>query len=204
MEERAVSEGSEAEVPRCSLPAEQRQRRAEDLRRELLPRLLAWRPLPAGFAVRLPDDAESRRLAEDFVAFERGCCGFAEYAIRSDADRDAIWLEVRDPEDGMAALRAFVARSVPQEPDPGTEERGSGMLRAGVTGMLLSVVALLVCATPALALVLAGLGASVAVADAARVVDGVAIALLAAGLALAVVALRRRRRAGRTGTPRTP
>ncbi len=89
----------------CSLPEDQLAERRQALRAGLLCRLVEARDLDQGVALRFaPGDAAE---VEAFVAFERGCCGFATYRVR--AEPDALWLEITGPEGTGAFLRRMVA-----------------------------------------------------------------------------------------------
>jgi hypothetical protein len=90
----------------CTLAAAERDARLAELRRDFLPRVRGARELPDGVALLFAADPETARAVADFVAFERGCCGFARYEV--DAQGGELWLEIRGPREGGALLQEIV------------------------------------------------------------------------------------------------
>lgn len=96
----------------CTLPLEDRNRRRAEIRRDLVPFVLETRDLDDGLALRFP--AERRGDVEAFVDFERGCCGFAGFEVRS--SDDGVWLEIRGPAGTRDFARRMLDIDVADEP----------------------------------------------------------------------------------------
>ncbi len=116
----------------CSLPPQTLEARRQQLSQTLMPKVSEQRELPDGVAFRLP--AGERAAAEAFIAFERGCCSFADYAIRDDGGH--IWIEVTSERHADQIKRVFTA------PAPAAKRR---WLRTGIIG---AVAAVVVCELP--------------------------------------------------------
>jgi hypothetical protein len=177
---------SDEPVVACSLAEQARRRRAEELRGGLLGRIERVRDLPDGVALRFP--AADLDAVREFAAFESGCCGFASFEIRPEGGGEFLWLEIRGP----AGTAEFVHGWLPAAP---TERDSNRLLRSGLVSVAGAAGALLLCATPALALLLGAVGLGGTAATIGRAADVVAIPLLLAALAVVGFALLRQRRA---------
>lgn len=104
----------------CTLGEAERRARAAELRGGLLRRIRSTRNLPDGLALEFPGDPETAEQLRAFVAFEQGCCGFAEFTLRSDPGSGSQWLAVRGPDGTAAFWRSLAAGAVPAEAPPGT------------------------------------------------------------------------------------
>ena len=88
------------------LAAAERGRRAE-LHRGLRAALQESRELPDGWAFRLPATTQAILEAAEWIALERRCCPFLDFALASEVD-GGVWLRVT----GGAGVKAFVAAAM--------------------------------------------------------------------------------------------
>ncbi len=153
----------------CTLPEDQKKARSEALRRGLLSRVCERRDLQNGIALRFP--LESEKEVEEFVRFEEGCCSFATYETRK--ENESLWLHITGP----AGTRGFFKSAARLS---GSDSSGRA-LKIGLFGGGGALGALICCATPALAVLLASIGLSQALPVVAPWIDGVAsLALIGA------------------------
>lgn len=189
------SESSEPEVA-CTLSKARLAERREELRGGLIPRIRRVRELSDGYAFGLELTATDEGLARDFVAFESGCCGFASYDVVRDEAESVVWLSVRGPHGTKQLFRQLAPESIAIEELPaGDPARDKSLLRAGIAGLGATLVAIVCCATPILAIALGTLGLGTAVAAASLWLDILVAPLLVASLLAIGVAIWRRRTA---------
>ena len=166
----------------CSLGQADLQRRGQEVRQGIGRRVLETRELEDGLVYRFaPEDEKELR---EFVAFERGCCSFAEFTIREADAGTALWLEIRGPEGTKQLFRGLKGEVAPTHGNA----RSDGFLRLGLGGGASAALALVCCATPALPFVLGVLGLVSATSAIGFWVD--ALALPALGICAAIVGWR--------------
>ena len=117
----------------CSLPPQELHARAEEIRAALVPQILHHEQLPSGIAWHFPASPGVRDQLEDFVAFERRCCGDMTFAV----EPSDVGLRLRIEGDGAEAFAALTAASAAP-----SRRVGARLLRAGGLGLGAS---LLVC-----------------------------------------------------------
>ncbi len=145
----------------CTLPEDQEKARREELRRGLLSQVRERRDLENGIPLRFP--FESEKEVEEFVRFEEGCCSFATYETWR--ENESLWLHITGPE----GTREFLKSAAPLASD------SSGRaLKIGLFGGAGAVGALICCATPALAVLLASIGLRQSLPVIAPWIDGAA------------------------------
>lgn len=202
--ERTVEEPSVA----CSLEARALADRRAELRAGILSRVVETRAIEVeagdGLALALPAGLGTRRELEELIEFESRCCGFAQYAIRAEPQRSLLWLQIVGPP-GTRALferlggpQAGGNGSAGRDPVDGAEraehpDRAKRVGLAGVAGAGSAALALVLCASPALPIVLGAAGLGASFARVAGWIDTFAPPLLVAGLLMAVGARIRRR-----------
>lgn len=81
--------------PACSLPEPERLARRRWLRRSLAGRVRVARGAPGRAELRFAAGAETRRLLEEMIGFERGCCAELRFALE-EADGE-LCLRVNGP-----------------------------------------------------------------------------------------------------------
>lgn len=180
----------------CSLPPDALERRRDELQRDFAPRIRGAHELADGIAFRFASDPETAAVVAAFVAFEQQCCSFARYTTeRRGSD---LVLEIRGPEGTRELLGLLVPEDVEIErPVPSAR---SAPLKLGASGAIASAAALLLCATPALPLVLGAVGLGHVLGKVGWWVDAIAVpAFLACG-GLVAWGFHRRRRAERSVT----
>jgi mercuric ion transport protein len=180
----------------CSLSEERQAERRKELRSGIMSRVRRVRELPDGYAFGLGLDPADEAEAQDFVAFESQCCGFANYEVRRDEAQSTLWLSVRGPGGTKTFVKQLAPESMAIEPceDEAAATGQKSLLRAGLAGAGAALFALICCATPILGLTLGALGLGAAAAAAGFWLDAIAAPVLLASLAVIGTALWRRRR----------
>ena len=180
--EETVMATSESVV--CTLTEDELRKRRAELRSGLFASITAARETPDGVELTFP--AESADMVRAFVAAERECCGFMTFTIDSGDERTR--LNVSGPE----GTNAFVQSWIPERVRDRT--RDSGRLFKASGGSLLGAVgAIVLCETPLLAAMLAGVGAGAAVGRVSGWLDAGGVILAAASVGFVGVAWYRRR-----------
>jgi hypothetical protein len=98
----------------CSLSAGDASLRGVEWHRFLETRVVETRRSKAGVQLRLKDDA-AVLAAIDLARREKACCAFFDF--RLELLPEAVWLEVRAPEDAALILDALFAPSQPSLDD---------------------------------------------------------------------------------------
>ncbi len=171
----------------CSLPPKQLQSRLQKLSADVAPHIRAIERTKAGFAFALPTSPTHRTMAEDFISFERDCCGFARFSLRPEPGAELQWVEVEVPESASPQAQAAVRDMytlLERSARPG-RWLPSALLGSG------ALFAVLCCATPALAAAMAAVGLGHAVGAVGPWFDGIALVLTIAAVLFAVRARRR-------------
>jgi hypothetical protein len=182
----------------CTLDeAALRQRRAE-IRAGIARQVAVTLELSDGLAFGFPASPALRAELDEFVAFERACCGFADFQVRAGPEADRLWLEVRGPEGTADFVRGMLDDDVRDPTPTQAPSRDTRLVKLGVRGLGGAFVALLLCETPLLAALLVASGLGAASADVAPWLDAVAAALLAGSLCLLGLVLYRRHVSRRT------
>ena len=132
----------------CDLEGAELEARRAWIRREIRPRVVGREALDDGIALRFHRSPENEALLEDFVAFERGCCGGLRWTLEA-ADRDALRLEIRGRPPESDFFRRLLADEAP--PAPSHARRALQALGLGSIGALL-----VCCGGPALIAILGG------------------------------------------------
>lgn len=106
----------------CSLPSDERADRVAMMHREILPHATRREALAAGVALEFADDPALERTLEEFVAFERECCGGLTWSLRRPS-AGVLRLSV----EGLAPDSDFLrALGDTAEAAPGSRRRPSG------------------------------------------------------------------------------
>lgn len=94
----------------CNLSALDSDARAEhgQISKAVLGSVTSIREQPGGYAFRLPTESEMIRKATAFVARERQCCPFFDFALEVGRDGGAVWLGVS----GREGVKQYVKGSV--------------------------------------------------------------------------------------------
>jgi hypothetical protein len=179
----------------CTLPSEEQTARLGELMNGLLAEVLEVSALPSGYALDFPDNTETRREIDEFIAFEQQCCSFMTYEVTSCGPQQ-IRLTLTGPEGTKAFLSKWLGEI---ERSRAANESGSTMKRAGFVGAAAAVLGALCCATPALAAAMAALGLAGATGTVAIAIDTAAPLLLAGSVGLFFIGRRRQRQAAETG-----
>ena len=169
----------------CDLPPAALEERRALIRREILPLVKRNRELSDGFAWEFDPSPELRAKLDEWVAFERECCGGLEWEIEAPPDDSALRLRVRGIEPHCGRLENFGG---PAEHPHGA--RVARLLKAGGLGIGISFTVF--CVVPIA--VAAVLGAGIA-APLARLDDPVVVAAGAVALAIPAWLVVRRREA---------
>ncbi len=106
-QERPQSERPDTIADICELPPDQLAARKEELRRELLPCVLASEPIEGGQALEF--ETMQREKLEALVAFERQCCGSLDWQLVESRTAGRIRLEIRGLPPGKDLLAAIQA-----------------------------------------------------------------------------------------------
>ena len=180
--EEVVMATSESVV--CTLTEDELRERRAELRSGLFASITAARETSDGVELTFP--AESADMVRAFVAAERQCCGFMTFTIDSRDDRAR--LRVSGPE----GTKEFVRNWVPERVRKATRDSGR-LFKAGGGSLLGAVGAIVLCETPLLAAMLAGVGAGAAVGRVSSWLDAGGVILAAASVGFVCVAWYRRR-----------
>lgn len=182
----------------CSLTSSQLQSRLQELSAEVAPHIRAIERTKAGFAFALPTTPTHRTMAEDFIRFERDCCGFARFSLRAEPGVKLQWVEVEVPAPARPEARAAVQDMYTLLEQSARRGRWapSALLGSG------ALFAALCCATPALAVAMTAVGLGHAVTAVGAWFDGIALVLAIAAVLFAIRA-RRRSAVGAARSPRS-
>jgi hypothetical protein len=85
-------------------------RRQQELLQAVRTSALGLQELPDGYAVRLAADPAQFQLAAEWIALERRCCPFLEFALEWRQD-DSVWVRLT----GGAGVKEFLAETLPGE-----------------------------------------------------------------------------------------
>ena len=187
----------------CTLGERELAERREELRRGIVRRITDVRELTDGYSFALPDGDASEAEANAFAQFERECCSFASYDVSRDAADGRVWLTVTGPEGTKEFLRNMVPGGLQIQATAGGEAPNKS-LRAGLAGSGAAAFALILCATPALPVVLGAAGLGGSFASVAGWIDTIAVPLLLLSVALVGFGVMRRRRSRAASTSASP
>lgn len=99
----------------CTLSdSEFQQRRAEQLK-TLARTVVKREELNDGFAYCFPSEIEWIGELAQFIAFERECCPFLQFALRIEPANGPIWLELTGPE----GTKEFLTSILPNDKEAG-------------------------------------------------------------------------------------
>ena len=175
----------------CSLSEQARTLRSAELAVGLMGRVREVRELPEGYALRFDSTPEARGELEEFVEFERRCCAFLGFEIRTQGDE--LWLSVTGSPSARKQIRGLLRRTgveLPIETAPGPARKGLlGAVSSGIAGMG----AIACCATLALPWALGALGLGAWTGAAGELLE-LAGACLVVGSAVVIVRRLRARR----------
>ena len=102
-----MSETSAEKSPvACSLSAATQRERGEAIRTGLLGKASGVRELDAGFEIRFERSDGLIGEVAAFIAFESGCCAFADFALEVPAGQGPISLRVTGPDGTKEVFRA--------------------------------------------------------------------------------------------------
>jgi hypothetical protein len=96
-----------------AIPADQRPQH-EDIARSLFASVQEIRALPQGYGFRLPTTSETLLQAAQFVANERLCCPFFNFALEVEPNKGPMWLNIT----GGEGVKEFIAVEFPAVLDP--------------------------------------------------------------------------------------
>ena len=130
--------------------------------------------------------AESADMVRAFVAAEHECCGFMTFTIDSGDERTRLNVS------GPKGTKEFVQSWIPERVRDRTRDSGR-LFKAGGGSLLGAVGAIVLCETPLLAAMLAGVGAGAAVGRVSSWLDAGGVILAAASVGFVGVAWYRRR-----------
>lgn len=91
----------------CDLSAIDAQHRDQHLEtaQKIFKQVEEVRELPDGYALRLPGDTDTFLQIANFVARERRCCPFLNFALELGAENDPFWLRLTGPEGAKQVLQ---------------------------------------------------------------------------------------------------
>lgn len=69
--------------------------------------------LPAGYAVRLSNDADILQTVLAFLRYERLCCPFFRFALEMEPEQGPIWLHITGKQDVKPFLQSMGFTSTP-------------------------------------------------------------------------------------------
>lgn len=94
----------------CNLSALDSDARAEhrQISKAVLGSVTGIREQPGGYAFRLPTETDMIRKAATFIARERQCCPFFDFALEVERDGGPVWLGVS----GREGVKQYVEDSV--------------------------------------------------------------------------------------------
>ncbi len=173
----------------CTLSPAHLQSRLQKLTNEVAPHIRATKRTATGFAFALPHSPAHLAMAEDFIRFERACCGFARFSLRSEPEAGLHWVAVEVPEPSRPQARAAVRQMYAEL------KRTAPRRRRWAPSLLLgsgAVFAALCCATPMLAVALGALGLGHAAQSVGPWFDAIALGLAVAAMLFAWSAYGRR------------
>ena len=180
----------------CTLPSEEQTARLGELMAGLLAEVMKVNALPNGYALDFPDNAETRREIDEFIAFEQQCCSFMSYEVETCGPQ-----EVRLTLTGPEGTKAFLSKWLGEiQRSRAVNESGSTMKRAGFVGAAAAVLGAVCCATPALAALMAAVGLAGATGTVAIAIDTATPLLLAGSAGLFFIGRRRQKRAAENAT----
>ncbi len=85
----------------------------QTLRSELVAAIQETRELDSGYALKLLPEAQTIRMAAEFIAFERRCCPFLAFSLVVEGEANA-WLYFTGGEGVKAFLQAELGKLAPR------------------------------------------------------------------------------------------
>jgi hypothetical protein len=94
----------------CALPEAELRERVAELEGIIARKIVEVRELDDGYALRFPTEAGIVEELGRFIAFERVCCAFLNFALLVKAAGGPIWLELTGSDEAKSYLRPTVER----------------------------------------------------------------------------------------------
>ena len=92
----------------CTLSDADFRQRREELLKTVAAAVVKKQELANGFAYSFPTEAKWISELAQLITFERECCPFLQFALRTDPGSGPIWLELTGPEGTKEFLKSLL------------------------------------------------------------------------------------------------